>query len=154
MPTQYTVSQVAMVCSSRGEPTDDHWSQETATIILDESYSLDALAGIDGFSHLEILFLFDRVAEQDICTGARPPRGNVKYPPVGIFAQRAKSRPNRIGVTVVRLLSREGRKLTVAGLDAIDGTPVLDIKPVFREFLPKGEIRQPDWATELLKEYW
>jgi tRNA-Thr(GGU) m(6)t(6)A37 methyltransferase TsaA len=154
MPAQYTISQVATVRSSRGKPTDDHWSKESATIVLNESYSLDALTGIEAFSHLEILFLFDRVGEQDICTGARPPRGNVKYAPVGIFAQRAKARPNRIGVTVVRLLSREGRTLTVAGLDAIDGTPVLDIKPVFREFLPKGEIRQPDWATELLKEYW
>ena len=154
MSTHYTVTPVATVRSSRGEPTDDHWSQESATIVLDESFALEALNGIDAFSHLEILFLFDRVGEQDICTGARPPRGNVKYAPVGIFAQRAKCRPNRIGVTIVRLLSREGRTLTVAGLDAIDGTPVLDIKPVFREFLPKGEIRQPDWTTELLKEYW
>ena len=154
MQETFTVRPVAIVRSTRVEPTDDHWGRERAEIILDDSYPLDSLEGIDAFSHVEIVFLFDKVEERDICLGARHPRGNKNYPPVGIFAQRAKCRPNRIGVTVARLLSRSGRSLSVAGLDAIDGTPVLDIKPVFREFLPKGEIRQPVWATELLKEYW
>lgn len=154
MPVEYTVKPVATVRSTRSSPTDDHWGKETATIVLYDSFPLDSLEGIDAFSHLEILFLFDKVAEAAICVGARHPRGNVNYPPTGIFAQRAKSRPNRIGASFVRLLSRQGRTLTVAGLDAIDGTPVLDIKPVFREFLPKEEIRQPKWVTELLREYW
>jgi tRNA (Thr-GGU) A37 N-methylase len=57
-------------------------------------------------------------------------------------------------VTVCRLLSVGGLSLTVRGLDAIDGTPVLDIKPVMKGFLPRGEIREPEWANELMKEYW
>jgi tRNA (Thr-GGU) A37 N-methylase len=73
---------------------------------------------------------------------------------VGIFAQRGKNRPNRIGVTVCRIVSVSGRRIEVEGLDAIDGTPVLDIKPVMAEFLPRGEIRQPDWSSELMKDYW
>jgi tRNA (Thr-GGU) A37 N-methylase len=63
-------------------------------------------------------------------------------------------RPNRLGLTVVRILRREGRSLFVEGLDAVDGTPVLDIKPVLQEFLPRGPIRQPDWSHEIMKAYW
>jgi tRNA (Thr-GGU) A37 N-methylase len=73
---------------------------------------------------------------------------------VGIFAQRAKARPNRIGATLVRVLERRPRALVVEGLDAIEGTPVIDIKPVFREFLPQTEIRQPAWTHEMMRDYW
>ncbi|MEJ2664769.1 MAG: TrmO family methyltransferase, partial [Spirochaetia bacterium] len=73
---------------------------------------------------------------------------------VGIFSQRKKDRPNHIGTTSVELVRREGRTLIVKNLDAINGTPVLDIKPVFREFLPRGEIRQPEWSKILMKNYW
>ena len=73
---------------------------------------------------------------------------------MGIFAQRGKARPNRIGSTIVRVVRREGRVLHVAELDAVDGTPVLDIKPVMREFLPREEVRQPRWSRELMQRYW
>jgi tRNA (Thr-GGU) A37 N-methylase len=73
---------------------------------------------------------------------------------VGIFAQRAKVRPNRIGSTMVEIVSRAATVLEVIGLDAADGTPVLDIKPVMREFLPRTPVRQPPWATELMRNYW
>ena len=63
------------------------------------------------------------------------------------------ARPNRLGVTVCRLLKVDGTRLHVRGLDAIDGTPVLDIKPVMSGVLPRGEIREPPWATELMREY-
>jgi tRNA (Thr-GGU) A37 N-methylase len=59
-----------------------------------------------------------------------------------------------LGATIVKIIKREGVQLFVKGLDAIDGTPVLDIKPVMKEFLPRGEVSQPDWATELMKNYW
>ena len=74
-------------------------------------------------------------------------------PEVGIFAQRAKDRPNRIGLSTCELVSVEGRTLTVSGLDAIDGSPVIDIKPYFKEFGPRGPLRQPRWATELMSGY-
>jgi tRNA (Thr-GGU) A37 N-methylase len=73
---------------------------------------------------------------------------------VGIFAQRGKNRPNRLGATIARVLGRSGRRLTVVGLDAVDGTPVVDIKPVLREFLPQEVVIQPAWATELMEKYW
>ena len=73
---------------------------------------------------------------------------------MGIFAQRGKGRPNRLGVTIVEVVRREGRTLTVTGLDAIDGTPVLDLKPVMAEFLPRTAVRQPEWSRELMRNYW
>jgi tRNA (Thr-GGU) A37 N-methylase len=87
-------------------------------------------------------------------TAARHPRGNTEWPKVGIFAQRAKMRPNRIGVTTCRLLEVDGLTLRVQGLDAIDGTPVVDLKPYMREFGPRGDVRQPQWSTELMAGYW
>ncbi|MEZ5144188.1 MAG: TrmO family methyltransferase [Acidimicrobiales bacterium] len=84
----------------------------------------------------------------------RRPRGNEAWPEVGIFAQRAKDRPNRIGVTTCRVVAVDGAVLHVVGLDAVDGTPVLDIKPHMVEFGPRGEVHQPSWATELMRGYW
>ncbi|MED2635235.1 TrmO family methyltransferase, partial [Bacillus thuringiensis] len=79
---------------------------------------------------------------------------NKDYPEVGIFAQRGKNRPNRIGVTIVKVIKREGKSIIVEGLDAIDGTPILDIKPIMKEFMPKEEIHQPKWATDIMRQYW
>jgi tRNA-Thr(GGU) m(6)t(6)A37 methyltransferase TsaA len=116
--------------------------------------SEECLLGIEEFSHLDIIFYFDKVEDRRISYEARRPRNNPAYPTVGIFAQRAKNRPNKLGLTTVQLLKREGRTLYVQGLDAIDGTPILDIKPTMREFLPSEDVRQPAWATDLMKRYW
>ena len=117
---------------------------------MDES-SLD---GIEAFSHVEVLFLFHVVTADKIVTGARHPRNNPEWPKVGIFAQRGKNRPNRLGVSVCKLIAVDGLTVEVEGLDAIAGTPILDIKPVLAGFLPRGELREPAWATELMKDYW
>jgi tRNA-Thr(GGU) m(6)t(6)A37 methyltransferase TsaA len=143
------------VQGGRADPIDDEWGQSGAVIQLDATrFGPEALAGLDAFSHVEILFLFDRVSTESIETGARHPRGREDWPLTGIFAQRGKNRPNRLGVTMCRVLAVEGRCLHVEGLDAIDGTPVIDIKPVMREFLPRGEVTQPEWVAELMAAYW
>ena len=148
------LSPIAFVKNIRAEIQDDHWGDVISVIELDSAFSEEALFQIESFSHAEIIFYFHLVDENKIETGARHPRNNQSWPKVGIFAQRGKNRPNRLGVTTVKILKREGRQLFVQGLDAIDGTPVLDIKPVIKEFLPREEIRQPVWATELMKNYW
>lgn len=101
-----------------------------------------------------MIYFFDRVDPANVVSGARHPRNNRDWPAVGIFAQRGKNRPNRIGSTICRVLRRDGRRLFVAELDAIDGTPVLDIKPVMQEFLPREPVRQPAWSRELMRRYW
>lgn len=146
---------IGRVGSSRTEPLDDDWDTVTATITLDaDRFTPDVLEGLTEFSHVEVVYVFDRVDPAGVELRARHPRDNPEWPRVGIFAQRAKGRPNRIGVSVCRLLAVDGLALTVHALDAIDGTPVLDVKPYLAEFGPRGEVRQPAWSHELMSGYW
>jgi tRNA-Thr(GGU) m(6)t(6)A37 methyltransferase TsaA len=150
----FEIIPIGYVRGGRPEVRDDFWGKTETTIELDAAVPESSLDGIEEYSHAEILFVFDRLDPAQIVSGARRPRGRQDLPEVGIFAQRAKARPNRIGATVVRILAREGRRLRVAELDAIDGTPVIDIKPVVAEFLPHGPVRQPAWTHDLFADYW
>jgi tRNA-Thr(GGU) m(6)t(6)A37 methyltransferase TsaA len=153
--TTISLNAIGTVRSSRAEVEDDDWDRETVYIELDSArFSDEALLGLSDFSHVEILFYMDRVEAQKIETSARHPRNNLDWPRVGIFAQRGKNRPNQIGSTICRILRVEGLKVHVEGLDAIDGTPVIDIKPWVTEFGPRGVVRQPGWMTELMGGYW
>jgi len=145
---------VGYVEGIRRKADDDFWGGEAACITLTPEFTPEALRGLTDFSHVEVLFFFHEIEPSTIVTGARHPRGNPEWPAVGIFAQRGRNRPNRIGSTICRLVRVEGRKVFVAELDAIDGTPVLDIKPVMVEFLPRHQVRQPAWSHELMRRYW
>ena len=151
---EITLQPVAWVRNSRLTTEDNGWGGLVSDIVLDPFLPEESLDGLDAFSHAEIIFCFHLVDGSEIVYGVRHPRENPAWPKVGIFAQRGRLRPNRLGLTVVRILRREGRSLLVEGLDAVDGTPVLDIKPVMEEFLPGGPVSQPDWSHELLKNYW
>src|SRR5579885_2360336 len=96
----YTIEPVAYVRSTRRERVDDFWGSEQTSITLDPRFTAEALRGIEAFSHLEIVFLMDQVDPAGVITGARHPRNNPDWPVTGIFAQRAKNRPNRIGCTI------------------------------------------------------
>jgi tRNA-Thr(GGU) m(6)t(6)A37 methyltransferase TsaA len=148
-----SIAPLGFVRGGRTDLADDAWGSERCVIELDARFGPESVASLDSFSHIEVVFLFDRVAESDIEIGRRHPRGRADWPSVGIFAQRAKARPNRIGVSCCRLLRIDGTTLHVQGLDAVDGTPVLDIKPYMREFGPRGGSVQPRWATELMSGY-
>ena len=148
------ISPIARIHNVRRTLEDDRWGGMISEITLNPALPEESLLGLESFSHAEILYYFDRVGAATEIPMLRHPRGNPAWPQVGVFAQRNKDRPNHIGLTIVRILRREGRSLFVEGLDAVDGTPVLDIKPVMDEFLPRGEIRQPQWAHELMQAYW
>lgn len=147
------VKPIAIVRNTRSQPADDHWTEIISEIELAGEIPTEALEGISSFSHLEIIYYFDKFNKENIVYSGHP-RGNKIYPVVGIFSQRKKDRPNSIGLCTVELLEHKGRTIMVKYLDAVDGTPVLDIKPVFREFQAKGEIRQPEWVSDLMKQYW
>jgi tRNA (adenine37-N6)-methyltransferase len=149
----FVIGPVGVVRSTRADPEDDRWDRETALIELLPPFDGTAFRGLEDFSHCVVVYVFDRAAWDGLRV-LRRPRGNPDWPEVGIFAQRAKDRPNRLGVTVCRILGREGSTLHVAGLDAIDGTPVVDVKPWMAEFGPRGPVSQPSWATELMEGYW
>lgn len=144
---------IAFVKNTRTDLSDDYWGSIISEIELAEGIPAKAFNGIDEFSHLEIIFHFDK-SDKSKAVFFGHPRGNTNWPEVGIYAQRKKDRPNAIGITMVELVKREDNKIWVKYLDAIDGTPILDIKPVMKEFLPADEIHQPDWSKELMKDYW
>lgn len=145
---------IGTVVGGRVEPIDDDWDAVEATIELDHRFEVDAIAGLEDFSHIDVIFFFDRVDEGSVQEGARRPRGRDDWPLVGVFAQRNKARPNRLGVTTCRVLSVDGRSIRVRGLDAIDGTPVLDIKPYVTGYAPRGEVYEPEWVQDLMAGYW
>ena len=150
----WTVTAVGSVTSRRTEAIDDDWDDVTATITLHPPFDERSVAGLAEFSHVEVVFLFDRVEPDSVCEHARRPRGNPEWPEVGIFAQRAKDRPNRIGLSTCAVVAVEGASIEVRGLDAVDGTPVLDVKPYMIEFGPRDDVRQPIWSHELMRGYW
>lgn len=150
----FHIKPIAYVKNARTHIQDDDWGTVISEIRLVEELKETALLGVEEFSHLEIIFYFDKVTDKQIQYEARHPRNNQDYPKIGIFAQRGKNRPNKVGLTTVELLERNGTTLLVKGLDAIDGTPIIDIKPVMREFLPSTTVNQPEWSTNLMKNYW
>lgn len=150
-----TFVEIGAVCSTRKEIKDDEWDKEKVFIELDSSrFTAESLLGLETFSHVEVLFYMHGVNPEKIESVARHPRGNLNWPRIGIFSQRGKNRPNQIGTTVCRVLKVDGTRLYLEGLDAIDGTPVLDIKPWVVELGPRGEVCQPSWMNELMKNYW
>ena len=153
MNIDFVITPVGTVFSSRSAPEDDSWDDETSYIEMREPFGEQSLLGLTNFSHCIVVYVFDK-AVWDGSNMSRHPRGNTDWPEVGIFAQRAKDRPNRLGVTVCRILEVDGPKIYIAGLDAIDGTPVVDIKPWMAEFGPRGETSQPAWSKALMKDYW
>jgi len=150
---QITLHPIATVTNKRPTPTDDFWGDTISVITLLPHIPEEAFKGIEAFSHLEIIYYFDKADPAKIVYSGNP-RGNPAWPEMGIFAQRKKDRPNQLGLCTVELMGHTGRTIKVKYLAAIDGTPVLDIKPVFKEFEGKGDIKQPQWSVELMKDYW
>lgn len=139
---------IGAVRNDRHDNTSHDWTTVVSEIVIKEELA-DLLDGLEEFSHILVLFWLDRVTPQERKVRKVHPQKRQDLPVVGVFATRTPSRPNPIGITEVRLLERRGNVLKVQGLDAVDGTPVLDLKP----FLPSGEarddIRMPEWAVQL-----
>ncbi|HMS64019.1 MAG TPA: SAM-dependent methyltransferase [Ignavibacteria bacterium] len=150
----YSIEPIAFVKNIRKGIEDDYWGDVISEIILSDKIPESSLTGIENYSHLEIIYYFHLADPSEINISSSFPRENRKFPLTGIFAQRKRLRPNLLGATIVKLIKADKNSLTVSGLDAINETPVIDIKPVLKEFLPLGETEQPDWSTELMKEYW
>lgn len=150
---EHTVRAVAYVRNERRELIDDHWGDVASTIELAPDVPNESLRGLEEFSHVEIV-VFAGLAN-DVPPGPwrRRPRGNVDWPDVGVFAQRNKDRPNRLLTSVACLEEVRERSLVVRGLDALNDTEVLDIKPVFAWGGPRGNLRVSSWSDELGVQY-
>jgi tRNA-Thr(GGU) m(6)t(6)A37 methyltransferase TsaA len=146
------VEWIGVVHNEVKEPTDEGWGGVVSEIVLDETLR-DGLDGIEAFSHLVVVYWMHRAAEAEPVRMRRRPQGRQDMPEVGIFAQRARHRPNPIGVTAVRLLRRDKNRLIVRGLDAIHGTPVVDVKPYVPQFDAAESPQVPEWVDRLMERY-
>ncbi|MDR3540487.1 MAG: tRNA (N6-threonylcarbamoyladenosine(37)-N6)-methyltransferase TrmO [Desulfosporosinus sp.] len=143
---------IGVVKSPVTEGIDENWGSVVSEIYLNPSL-VTGLTGIDQFDHIIVVFYMDRSSFDPKGDLIRRPQGRSDMPEVGIFAQRAKHRPNPIGITAVELIKIIGNVLTVKGLDAIDGTPILDLKPYYPEYDRILEPTVPEWVTRLMKNY-
>ncbi|QSB03964.1 SAM-dependent methyltransferase [Natronoglycomyces albus] len=152
---QFTVEPVGYVVGGRVKPTDDHWGGTEAIIRIDSTrFPVESTKNLDTFSHLEIIFHFHLTDQNDLNRGARSPRDNPEWPEVGVFGHRHMRRQNWLGVSRCKLLKVDGLDIYVQDLDAVDGSPVIDIKPWFKEMGPRGEVSQPSWVSEMLGKYY
>ncbi len=143
---------IGVVESSTSEAVDFDWGRVVSRVRLVPELAA-GLAGLDGFSHAVVVFLMHEARFEQQRHLVRRPRERADMPLLGIFAQRAACRPNPIGVTTVAIERVEGDSLWVRGLDAIDGTPVLDVKPHARVFdAPQGS-REAEWLARLMRGY-
>jgi tRNA-Thr(GGU) m(6)t(6)A37 methyltransferase TsaA len=135
-----------------GEPRDEDWGDVVSDVCFDQDLTA-GLAGIEQFSHALVVFWMHESSFRADTDLVRRPRGRADMPELGIFAQRARHRPNPIGITAVRVLGRKGAVVSVQGLDAIDRTPVLDFKPYVPVFDGRPDATVPDWMVRLMKGY-
>jgi tRNA (adenine37-N6)-methyltransferase len=149
----YSVRPIAYIRNDRSEALDDNWDEVISTVELAQDVPAEALLGLAEFSHVEIVFFADWAEDVPPAPWHRRPRGKAEWPDIGVFAQRNKDRPNRLLLSTVEIDELSERSFSVRGLDGIDGTPVLDIKPVFRWSVPKGELRVAPWSEELGENY-
>jgi tRNA-Thr(GGU) m(6)t(6)A37 methyltransferase TsaA len=146
------VAPIGIVRSAAAQQMDEAWGGVESEIHVDDAWA-SGLRGIDGFSHALIVFWMHEARFDAATDLVRRPRGRADLPETGIFAQRAKHRPNPIGITAVRVLGCDGKVLRVRGLDAIDGTPVLDIKPYVAAFDRVDVATQPAWMDDIMRDY-
>ena len=148
---EIVMTPIGVVRNEAEERKDVSWGDDISSSVLDEQYA-PGLEGLDGFSHAIILFYLDQAKFDREKHLQRRPRNRDDMPLAGIFAQRGKDRPNRIGITSVKIVSVSEGSLVVKGLDAVDGTPVLDIKPYYPAY-DKRDASVPAWVDRLMEQY-
>ncbi len=142
------IAPIGFVRNDRHDPKRHDWADVESEILVNDELA-EQLDGLDDFSHILVLFWLDRVTAEERKPRKVHPQKRQDLPLVGVFATRTPSRPNPIGITEVRLLERRCNVLRVRGLDAIDGTPVLDLKPFLPGTETKEDIHMPAWAENL-----
>ncbi len=143
---------IGVVRNAVREPTDAGWGSVVSRVEVRPEFQA-GLQGLDQFSHAIVVFLMHRAQFVPATHVVRRPQERLDMPLVGIFAQRARHRPNAIGVTTVSIERLESCAVLVRGLDAIDGTPVLDIKPYVPAYDRPRDPRVPEWIERLMGGY-
>lgn len=137
---------IGIVRNEVKQPVRHGWSEVVSNIVID-SHLAEALDGLDQFSHIIVLYWMHQLTPGRKLPLKVHPMGKAELPLMGRFATRSPSRPNPVGQATVRLLERQGNTLKVKGLDAIDGTPVIDIKPYIPGYDSAADAKAPRWTT-------
>ncbi len=145
-------NEIGIVKTEINEKKDSNWGEAVSKIVLNEELR-DGLVGLSEFSHVIVIFFLHEAKFNREKHIKRRPQGREDMPEVGICAQRVKDRPNPVGVTSVELVEVTDDGIIVRGLDAIDGTPVIDIKPYFPMYDCKNEAKVPEWVYRLMENY-
>ncbi len=146
------LNSIGKVRNDIADQKDNKWGADVSNIIINEKLQA-GLVGLSDFSHLVVVYYLDKACFNSELHLVRRPQGRDDMPMVGIFSQRAKDRPNPIGITAVEIISVDGNVITVRGLDAIDNTPVLDIKPYFPMYDCRNNAIVPEWVKVLMETY-
>jgi len=141
-----TLKAIGIVRSDIKQPIRHGWNEVVSEIVIDSALT-EALEGLEEFSHLIVLYWMHQLPPRTLSLKVHP-MGKPELPLVGRFASRSPSRPNPVGQSTVRLLERRGNILKVRGLDAIDGTPVIDIKPYLPGYDSASDAKAPPWTNE------
>ncbi|WP_329020674.1 TrmO family methyltransferase domain-containing protein [Streptomyces sp. NBC_01601] len=155
MPDEFIqVPVIGRVIGGHTGRLDDYKGGVESIIRLNPDFPEETLKGLTGFSHLQVVWHFSERSPDDIALHARSPRDNPAWPETGTFVHHNHRRPAGLGVSFPRVLRVDGLDVHVTDLDADDGTPVIDVVVVFQEFLPRGNVTQPSWPSEMLQDYW
>lgn len=146
------ITPIGSVRSQVSDSIDENWGKVISEIHLDKSL-VAGLQGLEDWSHIVVIFQMHETQFNPEEHLVRRPRGEADMPEVGIFAQRARHHPNMIGITAVKVIDIEGHIIRVKGLDAIDGTPVLDIKPYAPIYDGVTDPLVPGWFIRLMQGY-
>ena len=145
MQNEIRIKPIGFVRNNVKEHRFGNFAGEISEIVVDEKFA-DALDGIEDYSHVIIVYWMDKVKDYVI---KHQPQGNPNVPIVGIFACRCPARPNPIAITTVKLLEHKENKIIVKGLDVLDGTPVIDIKPYWPQYDEVKGAKIPGWVYKL-----
>ena len=143
-----TIKAIGIVRNEIKQPLREGWEKIVSDIVVDSSLS-EALDGLEEFSHIVVIYWMHQATAAGRAPTKVHPRGKPGLPLVGVFTTRSPKRPNPVGIATVRLLQRQGNILKVEGLDAIDGTPIIDIKPYIPGYDSATNAKVPPWITKL-----
>jgi tRNA-Thr(GGU) m(6)t(6)A37 methyltransferase TsaA len=141
---------IGYVANNVDSPMDCGWAKVESRIVLQEHLA-PALSGLGDFSHLLVVFWMHQAKPSTVLQ--RRPQNRGDMPNVGLFSQRSKHRLNPIGVTAVPLVKISGCEVVIRGLDAVNGTPVLDIKPYYPHYDSPAKVQVPEWVDRLMVDY-
>ena len=132
--------------------TGQGWREDVSEIVIKEDF-LERLEGLEDFSHIMVIYWSHMAGESARDIKKVHPAGKKDYPLKGVFCTRSPARPNPVCVTTAKLIERKGHVLFVKGLDAVDGSPVIDIKPHLPPYDAPADMKMPDWMQSLIEQF-